>query len=661
MQEGSWILDTLMEYVPEGISIAIVIVGADIPDIIIHKISKYGAQLLGYSRETLEGIPFKDIIKKLNICHADGITPAALEEMPLYRTIKKGEVVKNEEWVVYKSTGEKILLLIDTSPIRDCSGTIIGGVSVWRDITKLKQIQEEIKDIAKFPDENPHPLFRIAQDGTILYANPSGTPLLQDWNCKVGQPVPDFLYQIVVDAFRTKSMKEDIEVKYKDKIFSFTIVPVIDMTYINLYGVDVTKQRIAEKELEKYREHLEELVEIRTAKLKTLNEQLQHEIIERKRVEDVLRVSENRYRFLIDNINIRIFYKDKNSVYITCNENYAKDLHIKPEEIVGKTDYDFYPRELAEKYRMDDREVIESGQRKDIEEKYFKDGQELIVHSVKVPVKNEKGENIGILSSFLDITEKVNLEREAERSRHLTLIGELAAGVAHEINNPITGIINCAQILLNKSSEGSREKDLAGRIIKEGDRIANIVSKLLSFARPGGEEKKITSVHEIISDTLILMEKQLKKDYVMVKLDISENLPEIFANSQEIQQVFMNIISNARYALNQKYEREHENKILEILGEKITINKQSYVKITFYDHGIGIPAHIKDKIMNPFFTTKPLGEGTGLGLSISQGIIHDHNGKITIDSAEGEYTKIIIILPVKDYRDSSKRDHRLHR
>ncbi|MCF6159047.1 MAG: PAS domain-containing sensor histidine kinase [wastewater metagenome] len=645
LQESSRILDILMEYIPEGISIALAIAFGDIQDIVIYKVSRYGAQLIGYSRKILENIHFKDIIKKLNICHADGITPATLEEMPLYRTIKKGEVVQDEEWVIHKSTGEKITLLIDTNPIRDLSDTIIGGISVWRDITKQKQIQKEIKDIAKFPDENPHPLLRIAQDGTLLYASPSCTPLLQDWDSKIGQPAPDFLYQIVVDAFQAKSIKENIEVNYRDKVFSFTIVPVIGTTYVNLYGVDVTRQKDAEKELERYREHLEELVETRTAELKILNKQLQQEIIERRRVEDVLRTSENRYRFLLDSIIIRIFYKDKNSVYIACNENYARDLHIKPEEIIGKTDYDFYPKELAEKYRTDDREVIETGQRKDTEERYIIDGQELIVHTVKVPIKNEKGESIGILGSFLDITEKVNLEKEAEMSRHLALIGELAAGVAHEINNPITGIINCAQILFNKSSEGSREKDLARRIIKEGDRIASIVSKLLSFARPGEERKRMTSITGIVSDTLMLMEKQLKKDSITIKLDISKDVPEIFVNSHEIQQVFMNIINNAWYALNQKYPGKHENKILEILGEKISIDKQSYVKITFYDHGTGVPTHIKDKIMNPFFTTKPHGEGTGLGLSISHDIIHEHSGKLTIDSVEGEFTKVIVILP----------------
>ncbi len=375
-------------------------------------------------------------------------------------------------------------------------------------------------------------------------------------------------------------------------------------------------------------------------------EELSSKINELRQTAEALRMSESKYRFLLDNLPLRIFYKDRNSVYISCNVNYARDLHIKPEEISGKTDYDFYPKELAEKYRTDDRKIMESGQKKDTDEKYFKDGQKLIIHTVRVPIKNEKGESIGILGSFLDITEKANLEKETQRSRNLALIGELAAGVAHEINNPATGVINCAQILLNKSREGSTEKDLACRIIKEGDRIATIVSKLLSFARPQ-EKKTITDMHEILFDTLVLIEKQLKKDCITIKQDIPNDLPEIFANPQQIQQVFMNIISNARYALNQKYPEIHENKILEISGEKIMIHNHPHIKITFCDHGTGIPANVKDKIMNPFFTTKPHGKGTGLGLSISHNIIHDHNGKLTIDSVEGEYTKVIITLPTK--------------
>ncbi len=192
--------------------------------------------------------------------------------------------------------------------------------------------------------------------------------------------------------------------------------------------------------------------------------------------------------------------------------------------------------------------------------------------------------------------------------------------------------------------------------MKEGDRIATIVNKLLSFARPEKEKKRITGILAILSDTLVLTGAQLRKDGIQIKFDIPEDLPEIYADFQQTQQVFMNIISNARYALNQKYPGIHENKIVEILGEKIMINNQPYVKITFYDHGTGVSANIKDKIMNPFFTTKPAGKGTGLGLSISRKIIDDHNGKLTIDSVEGEYTKVIITLPGKEKTIKKQRE-----
>lgn len=139
----------------------------------------------------------------------------------------------------------------------------------------------------------------------------------------------------------------------------------------------------------------------------------------------------------------------------------------------------------------------------------------------------------------------------------------------------------------------------------------------------------------------------MRKDGIRVTLDIPQDLPEILAHPQQIQQVFLNLVHNARYALNQKYPETHENKILEILGERITIQNHPYVKITFYDDGIGISAKIKNEAIKPFFTTKPHGEGTGLGLSISHKIIKNHGGKIVIDSIEGEFTKVALILPVE--------------
>jgi len=369
--------------------------------------------------------------------------------------------------------------------------------------------------------------------------------------------------------------------------------------------------------------------------------------IDRKYAEVALRVSENRYKMLLENLPQKIFHKDRSSIYLSCNENYARDLKIRHEEIFGKTDYDFYPEALANKYRSDDKRVMASGKTEDIEEKYIKDGRELIIHTVKTPVKDEVGNIIGILGIFWDITEKISMQMETIRTRQLASLGEMAAGVAHEINNPITGIINYSQIIANKSVKGSRESDIAIRIIKEGERIAVIVRNLLSFARADArkEKKSPVSIHNILSDTLTLTEAQIIKDGIILKLNVPPELPKIIANPHQIQQVFLNIVSNARYALNQKYQEAHDNKILEIFGEKIVLDNCPYVRVIFYDHGIGIPADIMNKIMNPFFTTKPTGKGTGLGLSISHGIISEHGGKLVIDSTEGEVTKVAVILP----------------
>ena len=134
--------------------------------------------------------------------------------------------------------------------------------------------------------------------------------------------------------------------------------------------------------------------------------------------------SENKYRVLLENLPQKIFHKDKNSVYVSCNNNYARNLKIQNDEIIGKTDYDFYNKELAEKYREDDKRIIESGKTEYIEEKYIQTGQELVVQTVKIPLKDEKGNTIGILGIFWDITEHRQIEEALKESeeRYRTII-----------------------------------------------------------------------------------------------------------------------------------------------------------------------------------------------------------------------------------------------
>ncbi len=247
-----------------------------------------------------------------------------------------------------------------------------------------------------------------------------------------------------------------------------------------------------------------------------------------------------------------------------------------------------------------------------------------------------------------DITEKKQLQAEAIRSGQLIILGELSACVAHEINSPINGVINCAQLLLDEFINKNLNCDLVNRIIKESDRIANVTKCLLSFGGHQHEEKLYFNIKELLSDVMTLIGVQMRRDgiNININININPNIPEISGYVQQLQQVFMNVMNNARYALNEKYPQADENKTIDITVEKVTINKFLHIQVIFCDQGIGIPENRIDKILNPFFTTKPRGKGNGLGLSISNSIINDHEGRIEIESVEGEFTKVIISLPV---------------
>ena len=198
---------------------------------------------------------------------------------------------------------------------------------------------------------------------------------------------------------------------------------------------------------------------------------------------------------------------------------------------------------------------------------------------------------------------------------------------------------------MDEHDKQSDQIEISMRIKKAASRIAMIVRNLLSFARDHEEEPALVHVQSVLSDSLDLTETQIRKDGIDLSVEIPDELPKIRVSSHKIQQVFLNVISNARYALNQKFPHTHEDKILKITGSVAEINNNKYVRVIFYDRGNGMSSDILDRICDPFFTSKPPGKGTGLGLSISQAIIKDHDGRIYFDSVEREYSKIIIDLP----------------
>lgn len=261
------------------------------------------------------------------------------------------------------------------------------------------------------------------------------------------------------------------------------------------------------------------------------------------------------------------------------------------------------------------------------------------------PICDSQGEVRQLLLYCQEIGDKLQAQAEAIRASQLASLGELAAGVAHEINNPLNGVINYAQILHNRFTADGKARELTERLLREGSRIATIVGSLLAFARPQTEAKSPVALVEVINDCLTLAGVQLDKQGIALRVDLPADLPRVLGMPQRLQQVFLNLISNARYALNEKFPGADPEKILEISGEAVQLQNQSWVRLIFQDYGTGIAEEIREKVLNPFFTTKPPDRGTGLGLSISHGIIKDHGGRLQLSSVPGAFTAVIMHLP----------------
>ena len=246
-----------------------------------------------------------------------------------------------------------------------------------------------------------------------------------------------------------------------------------------------------------------------------------------------------------------------------------------------------------------------------------------------------------------DLTEEQLMKAEAFRAAQLASVGELAAGVAHEINNPINGIINYAQILIDSGQAGPDARILR-HIIREGQRIAGITKNLLDFSRKREQSAEPVHVPTLFRHCIELIRHQYLIDGITLAEDYADDLPLAFCNPQQIQQVFLNVFSNARYALNERYPTAHADKLIAIAAFPRQHGQRDLVRITITDYGTGIEHDLMDRLMDPFFSTKSKGEGTGLGLSISHSLIRENKGHFRIKSQWGEWTTAIIDLPTAE-------------
>ena len=347
----------------------------------------------------------------------------------------------------------------------------------------------------------------------------------------------------------------------------------------------------------------------------------------------------------------RVYFRPDGKI-LSYNSKALEIIGIAVKSFGGKSIFNVVSQTNADLFMKRIKSATSSEEPQEYIDEYKEKNSSKWYSSIYSRVSDENGEALGVQLTVQNITEKRNLEIEKDlleshlrNQQKLESIGTLASGVAHEINNPINGILNYGQIILDSDIEDKSIKEYAREIISETERVSNIVKNLLEFSRQNKEEHSYAKIDDIISKTLSLVNTVFKHDQIILNLDIEDNIPQIKCNSQQIQQVIMNLITNARDALNEKYPEYNENKKINLRCKKYMIGGKNWVRIIIEDFGKGISKDNIDKIFDPFFTTKGRTEGTGLGLSISYGIVKEHNGEMTVESKEGQSTKFEVDLP----------------
>jgi PAS domain S-box-containing protein len=369
------------------------------------------------------------------------------------------------------------------------------------------------------------------------------------------------------------------------------------------------------------------------------------DITARKQAEEALRESEERYRFLVELSPEAISVHSEGTVVFTNGAGLKLMGASSPDQVIGKPATDFVHPDYREIAAERIRKAMETGIAPAVmEEKVIRlDGAVVDVEVTAVPLVYQGKMAMQIIAS--DITERKKaeeerrqLEQKAQLASRLASVGEMAAGIAHEINNPLTSVIGYSQLLSGREDVPDDVKTDLKAIDEGAQRVAGIIKRLLTFARQTKLERALVNINDLITNTLDLRAYHLSTNNIKVTTKLATDLPLTTADPAQLQQVFLNIIVNAEAAMTQAHG-----------GGKLLVKTEEVngtIRISFKDSGSGIAKKNLSRIFDPFFTTKEVDKGTGLGLSICHGIVAEHKGRIWAESKLGIGATFIVELPI---------------
>ena len=378
------------------------------------------------------------------------------------------------------------------------------------------------------------------------------------------------------------------------------------------------------------------------------------DITERKKMEKSLREVNHFLNRLIEASPDGIIVTDAAGDIIIYNKAAEQLLGYSSDELIGRANIkDLYPRGLARKIR--EMMLDEKSGKKGIlppTELYVKnkDGEVIDISLSASILYDEKGEEVAAIGIFKDLGEMVRVKRKLKETQdqlfqaeRLAAMGRLTSQVAHELNNPLYGIMNTLELLKAEIPETSRRRKLLDMSLSEVVRLSIMLKNMLSFSRPEEEARKEVSINSFLQDILMLMEKQLRESDIKLVTTFDESAPAIMVSPGQMRQVFLNIIKNGMEAMPHGGDLSVATKM-----------EDNLLRIIIRDTGIGMSEEIREKIFDAFFTTKEQVRGVGLGLSVCYGIIQDHGGTIDVESAPGKGSTFTVLLPVHKKGDGGE-------
>ncbi len=379
------------------------------------------------------------------------------------------------------------------------------------------------------------------------------------------------------------------------------------------------------------------------------------DITQKKELEQTIMELKNFNESIIQSVEAGLITTDLERKITSFNRGAEDVLGYRSEDLLGKYIDEIFPSDQSKKLLPDIISPNQSLLNRELEITR-KDGSKVFIGFTITPRIDNHGLKVGNIVSFRDISQIKQMQAEVFRMDRLASLGVLASGMAHEVRNPLAGIKIIAQNLEEEfKEEKDIRKDYLGRIVNQVNRLEELLNTLFSYARPREPNKNKYQLDSILKDVLILVEERIKRKNIVFEKNFNSNLPSIFVDFHQIQQIFINLFINAIDAMEEGGILEMKADVTDRVPQTKdrrqsragqAYKESSYVEIKVSDNGSGIKPENVNTIFDPFFTTKP--KGLGLGLSIVYRIIQEHNGEIQVESVVDKGTTFTILLPVEE-------------